>query len=343
MSWRIVFLILFFPALQLEAEVKLIPTNKIPVPGPLRDYSGITWMGGNTFLIIDDKSDGFFYLQIRTDRESNIVSAELGPFIATPAFSNSDIEGIAYNPTDKTVFLSEEKLQRIEGFSLSGKYKKRIDVPQIFMAANGSNRGFESLTYCRVGGKYWTTTEDGLPQDGGLPGYGKDSFVRLQEFNSDLSVGRQYAYRIDPPKGSGGDALVYGVSDMACLPDGSLLVMEREANSDWFFSYMDTRIYRVIPAGGFDVSSFSKLSEAYSAHREIVLEKTLLWSHSTNFLDPTNYEGICLGRRMSNGDYQVFIISDAGAGSYNQKQYLQAFLLRGIEDKSKPGYPFILP
>ncbi len=327
----------FLGTLLTKGQTALIPVNKIEIPGVLRDYSGITWVEGDSFLLVNDKQPGFYLMEIKTDQDGSIKKAEVGLFVSIPAFIGCDVEGITYNPKTKTVFVSEETTQRIEGFGLFGHPKARIQVPAMFMAANGSNRGFESLTYSSVTGKYWTTTEDGLPQDGGLPAYGKDSFIRLQEFNSGFSPERQFGYRIDPPRTYTGSALIYGVSDLLALPDGRLLVMEREANTDWLSSYMDTRIYLVDPGHGLNVKGFNNLSEIYRANQNIVLKKTLLWSCSTGVMDPTNYEGMCLGKKMPNGDYQVFIISDAGGGAYNQKQYVQSFILKGVNDTPPPS------
>ena len=100
-----------------------------------------------------------------------------------------------------------------------------------------------------------------------------------------------------------------GVSGLCALPDGSLLVLERElsfggsnpltalSTASLFFA-----IYRVDTAPGGTRCCASEI------------RKEKLASGGGRVFTSGNYEGICLGPRLSDGTWSVLLVSDAGDG-----------------------------
>ena len=88
-----------------------------------------------------------------------------------------------------------------------------------------------------------------------------------------------------------------GVSDLCVLEDGTLLVLERELSRKGVDSAYRARLYAVRPAG----------NEPFNVERP--LAKKLLFGADTG---SANYEGVCLGPMLGNGDRTLVMVSDGG-------------------------------
>ena len=97
------------------------------------------------------------------------------------------------------------------------------------------------------------------------------------------------------------------MSEICALPDGSLLVLEREANipgtsvKEATGAVVKCKLYRVEPAK-------TKVGKT--------LEKHLVTRIDTRALDLSfaNYEGMCLGPVLKDGTRVLILVSDSQAG-----------------------------
>lgn len=308
--------------------------NDFVLPG---NYSGITRLNDTLYAVIDDKSeyDGFHLFNIITDSVTGDVDSvsDIG-FFGDSTLTNGDCEGIAYCRGRNTVMISRETDNTILEFTLNGKRTgRRLNVPAVFMNSR-SNYGFESLTYCEGNGILWTVTESTLSIDGACatPENGVHNRLRLQSFDgSSLQPLHQYAYLMDAPtvsKSARNYAL--GVSDLAALDDGKLLVLEREfyVPQNYIGSFVKCKIYEITPNKGTNVLLDVPLTDASP-----YLEKRLVYEFETK-LNLTNhslanYEGMCLGPKLSNGNQVIILISDS-QNRYKgvMKDWMKTFVIK---------------
>ena len=283
---------------------------------PAGNYSGICCLGGNRYAVVDDKSPtaGFRPLTILIDSiTGNLVSARADSFV-TSGQPNRDEEGICYVPLSNTVFVSGEGDGQIIEYSLDGQLTgRRLNIPKIF-ADTYDNRGFEALTYNAVTHLFWTTTENSLRTDGKKPKRQRNisNHLRFQSFSDNLQPLHQYWYVTDSlvtdvPEGK----CTLGVSGLAALDDGRLVVLERQVQktSSGIGSYVRVRLYLVNPP-------------AHQPGDE--LDKQLLTEFRTSInltrRSFANYEGLCVGPRLADGRQVLLLVAD----SQNQyKGYLR--------------------
>ena len=233
-------------------------------------------------------------------------------------------------PEGHSVWISDEVASSITEFSLATGLKVgSVTVPDIYRPANvQNNMGLESLSYSR--GKLWTANEEALKPDGALSTTSAGSWVRIQEFDGpDLTPGTQYAYRTDPISRMSPFITVErsGLVDLLALPDGNVLALERELGG--CLPHFRTRVYLLDFTGASDVSSVSSLSSGGFTE----VGKSLLWQGNTGF---SNFEGITLGPRLSNGSYALLLVSDDGSGAMAQRQDSLSLVLSGLVDPTPP-------
>ena len=88
-----------------------------------------------------------------------------------------------------------------------------------------------------------------------------------------------------------------GVSDLCALEDGTLIVLERELSRKGVAPAYRVRLYAVRP----------RTIAAFDVERPVA--KKLLFGADTG---SANYEGVCLGPRLENGDRTLVMVSDGG-------------------------------
>ena len=291
------------------------------------EYSGITYLGGNRYALVHDKlsGGGIVYYDIEMDDEGAVLSVNKTVPAGTEssAVSGLDNEGVAYVPSTGTLFVSSESEQSIKEYDLDGyPTGRKLAVPDdMAPGAITSNKGFEALTYNKETGLFWTTTESPLSVDTFLP-----RVLRLQGFGNDLLPSGRYLYVTDAPgkseaEASAASSYVFGVPALAALPDGRILVLEREVYvpngstlTKAFNSLTTTKIYAVNP---FE-------DEAG------ILRKTLVHSFTTTPLSYfANYEGMCLGPVLPDGSQTVLLVPDSQNGSGGlTREYIKVLLLK---------------
>jgi hypothetical protein len=278
------------------------------------ELSGITWAGGTQYYAVADSGAGLFPVSISINSTTGaITAATLSPKVTLAG--GVDVEGVAYDAASNSVFVSDETGPAIRRHNLTtGALIANLTVPAIYANIRG-NFGLESLTR-NAAGVMWTANEEALSVDGptstfGGTGTANGTWVRLQKFDAALAPAGQWAYRTDSIRA---DAVGItrersGVSDLLVLPDGRLIVLERELGGSPIPDFRDT-LYLVDFTGATDVSSLGALaSGGFSG-----VTKTALW---TGF-SFNNYEGIALGPQLANGDYVLVLVSDNGDGISGQ-------------------------
>lgn len=287
------------------------------------ELSGITYAGGTTYYAVGDNGASSIW-QLYTSLATppgGIRSGFVASGISAPALGR-DPEGIALTPSGAGVWISDEIASTITEFSLSdGSQTGSVAVPAIYRPANvQGNFGLESLSY--GAGRLWTGNEEALRSDGSLSTTTAGSWVRIQKFTGpDVTPSTQYAYRTDPiaELSPFTDAERSGLVDLAALPDGQVLSLERELGG--FLPVFRSRLYLLDFSDATDVSSVpSLIGGGFTA-----VSKTLLWQGYFAF---ANYEGVALGPQQPDGSYSLLLVSDDGSGTLGQRQTLLTLNLR---------------
>ncbi len=324
---RIAFtLTLFLCATTCMSQITMLRQQKLKKWGiPAANYSGIAPLGGSRYAVVSDKQteDGFYEMEILQDETTGEV--EEVRLIAFHGNGNScrDAEGISFMPSSGTIFISAEDDQRIMEYTAQGQLTGReLSVPKALSKANiYGNYGFEALSFCEETGLFWTCTENSLRSDSTLSSATNPvpALLRLQTFGTDLEPGHQYIYTTDAPdirRKAMKSAI--GVPEITALPDGSLLVLERDfiVTPKYSGSYVDNRIYLFQPESG---------------------KKTLQaeWTTKVNLTkrNIANYEGMCLGARLKDGRQTILLLSDSQNGYGNAFFHMKDYIKVGIMDK----------
>ena len=291
-----------------ETAVVVNKQRSFPSTIPAGNYSGITWIGGNRYAVVNDKAaeSGYHLFVIDIDSITGKIrhASEQGFFSC--GLANRDEEGIAFFAPDSTLFISGEDDNEVLEYAMSGKLTgRRLQMPAIYKNAK-RNKGLEALTYQSQTGLFYTVSE--MPLQG-------DSLSRIQCFGNDLKPLYQWFYKIsDPSPNMGKGKHTKGIPTLAALPDGRLLVMEREVFSPpkHIGSFVKNDLFVVTPRE----EDAGQLLE-----KQLVMSiKTKLNLTVRNF---ANYEGMCLGPRLVDGRQVLILICD----SQNQyKGYLKDWL-----------------
>ncbi len=289
---------------------------------PAANYSGITPIGGNRYAIVSDNQDedGFYEFYIRQNEISGKV--EQVELIAFHGNQNPprDAECITFFPDRSTDFISAEDDQVIAEYTLDGRRTGRtLDVPGEYSADSiYTNYGFEALSFSNETSLFWTCTENSLRKDGPLstPANPVPARLRLQSFNKELRPYSQCFYITDMPQVKKKyKRIVAGVPEILALPDGSLLVLERDVmtTASNIGDRVESRIYLFSP-----VDSVKTLQAQFSTRLNLTKRNL------------ANYEGMCFGAKLKDGRQTVLIVSDAQNGAGNVVYHLKDYIRVGI-------------
>jgi hypothetical protein len=217
-----------------------------------------------------------------------------------------------------TIAVTNETMPLVERFDAAGKRVEALAIPARFASQAPGNKGLESLTISPSGHYLFTANESALATDGPAATKTKGTTVRILRRELATGTDLEVAYRTEP-LGAGGARGDMGVSELAALSDGELLVLERGFQS----GYGNTvRIFRVDVTSGAHVDAIASLSDATP-----VLNKTLVVDISTlppgNAKTPDtqpnplldNYEALALGPTLPDGRRLVFVTSDDNASA----------------------------
>ena len=197
------------------------------------------------------------------------------------------------------------------------------------------NYNFESLAFDSVHQYLWTIPESTLRKDGqpATPQNGLANRLRLMRLNwgkmkedsnkeeyseqvnskKDSRYMTTYAYQMDQPSThKKADIYVMGVSELCALPDGQLLVLEREAfiPKIKIGAFCKCKLYLINPLNSEEFSMKEKFSSdtPFLKKRLLTEWKTGLSLSKRSF---ANYEGMCLGPKLEDGSQVVILLSDS--------------------------------
>ena len=197
------------------------------------------------------------------------------------------------------------------------------------------NYNFESLAFDSVHQYLWTIPESTLRKDGqpATPQNGLANRLRLmrldwgkmkedsnkEAYNEQVSSTKDsrymmtYAYQMDQPSThKKADIYVMGVSELCALPDGRLLVLEREAfiPKIKIGAFCKCKLYLINPLNSEEFSMKEKFSSdtPFLKKRLLTEWKTGLSLSKRSF---ANYEGMCLGPKLEDGSQVVILLSDS--------------------------------
>jgi predicted RNA-binding protein with TRAM domain len=276
-----------------SAQVRVGRQQRFHSAMPPGNYSGITALGSDRFLLVDDKAphDGFYRYHIVIDTLSGKIRGVENEGFLPVGSVNGDMEAVAYVPALNTIFACSEARNEIVGYPVDGgRAVCSVQMPDVYTRAS-SSYGLESLTYDASSHLLWTTTE--RPVRG-------DSLLRLQSFDLTLLPRRQYAYRIDEPQYlPKGGRYVHGVSELCALGDGRLLVMEREVYvpKKKIGARVHVKIYEVQP------------SWLEQLPKRLVCEFTTKMNLTSRSF--ANYEGMCVAHRYGDGRVLLLLVADS--------------------------------
>ena len=172
-----------------------------PATVPAGNYSGLAWLGGDRYAVVNDKSAqaGFHLMSIRIDSISGQLLEVRADSFVTSGQPNRDEEGVCYVPQWNTVWISGEADGQIIEYQMDGQLTgRRLNIPDEFRTAY-PNAGFEALTYQQATHRFWTISEQTLACDGEQPTNINKvaNRLRLQSFDDQLQPAEQYWYESD--------------------------------------------------------------------------------------------------------------------------------------------------
>jgi hypothetical protein len=291
-----------------------LPAEKFP------GLSGITYAGEGKFFGVLEWEAQIVPVQITFAADGDIQT--FTPLPPVKIAGGKDLEGIAFLPARaERVMISDESPKVFEVNLADGKTVRTLPSPEIFKQIV-PGYGFESLTYNLDGKSLWVANEralkiDGNPQTVATPIL-VPTRVRLMRYEIDgegATPREQLEYETSGVHDWGG---TIGLCDLAALPDGRLLALERSAAKN--FSGVVTirsRIFLVDPAGATDIGKppYDKgLGDASSPAPPqpppMKVKKRLLFDDLICDANGENLEGLCLGPKLAENRYVVVGVVD---------------------------------
>lgn len=313
--------------------VRKNPQHSFSKTVPPGNYSGITHLYDDVYAVVSDKSDSALYFNFRIQVDPITGDLEhvenLGYTMRVDGSVNDgkpwlaketgfDLEAIAKVSNSTLVIASEGKCMLKE---YPGTWEDKWDAKEFY-----PNYNFESLTYDSIHHFLWTIPEsvlrkDGTPASPENPVANKLRLMQYQWQNFESSangtkhdsrkVDAEYAYLMDPPSVSRkAETYVMGVSELCALPDGQLLVLEREAfiPKIKLGAFCKCKLYLINPM------QEKSMGETLGEDTPFVGKRLLTeWRTNLSLFDFSfaNYEGMCLGPKLSDGSQVIILLSDS--------------------------------
>lgn len=307
----------------LSSELSMVKIGEYPFQ--INGCGGISYSGrGGLFYVVKDHAgrtgwQGFssiYPVDLDIDIKTGaVVSQKISePF--TPG-KNRDSEDIAVDFDSGTFWLADEFVTpSITEFDMTGKPSGRIaPIPEIQKKYHRDNQSIESLTIAPCSTVMWTANEQALTCDGEAA-FGNSNvatMVRLIKFirkspGHNWAYAGSWAYQCDPcadPVFSQS-----GLSGMCALPDGSLLMLEREISIS---TCGRCRIYRLTSEAICAATELTSITSLTNATFRSVSKGLPLIDFRGERLDVMKvYEGITLGPKLADGKQAVYLIADGG-------------------------------
>lgn len=315
------------------------PQKAFPKTVAAGNYSGIAHLHDDIYAVVSDKSDSALYFNFRirvNPKTGELEQVEnLGFTERTDGTLNDgkfwlgqekgfDHEAIV-KASDSTLVITSEGYCRLKEYPV---LPISVNAPKISYQQNlwesrwpssdfYPNYNFESLAFDSVRQYLWTIPESTLRKDGqpATPQNGLANQLRLMRYDRG-KISRYmttYAYQMDQPSThKKADIYVMGVSELCALPDGQLLVLEREAfiPKIKIGAFCKCKLYLINPLNSEEFSMKEKFSSdtPFLKKRLLTEWKTGLSLSKRSF---ANYEGMCLGPMLEDGSQVVILLSDS--------------------------------
>jgi len=251
-----------------------------------------------------------------------------------------DPEGIARSSNGAIYISTEGDTGEVPGidpglflFGPDGTMIRAVPVPLKFLpvregeAPRGvrENLAFEGLALSPDGKRLFVATEQALLQDDEVTTPANGSRSRIIEYaieENGIRPARELVYELDPvakPDDFGPGLGENGLVELVVTDSQKLLALERSffvesGGTDDPKSHQSIRIYAVDLAGASDVSgveSLRQMPEARPVEKALVLDlKDVVSELDPEFPSLDNFEGMCLGPRLSSGTRTLILASD---------------------------------
>lgn len=333
-----------------EVRVELIGVTEIPRSSTThkRKVGGLSGLAyreadGRWFAVSDDKKSPRLY-ELTVEVEGGAVRASVVRALPLPD-RPEDAEGLAwdvdrfvvsYERPSSVVFLRERA--GVGGRTLAET--SRLAIPPDVASSVRLNRGFESVTIVAVPAtgarEVWVGTESSLPADGPAASARAGAVCRVLVF--DLATGarlREHAYRTLPAPESVSIVPSHNtLTDLAGLPDGRLLALER---SFTVRAGYDATIRLITPGGDESDLRGEVAARAERVGGIVPLRATEVGEMSALGAPTTvNWEGLGVGPRLTDdrGGRLLLVVSDNNFGADGQgPTKLAAFRLLGTDGR----------
>ena len=323
------------------------PQKTFPKTVAAGNYSGIAHLHDDIYAVVSDKSDSALYFNFRIQVNPKTGELEqvenLGFTERTDGTLNDgkpwlgqekgfDHEAIV-KVSDSTLVIASEGYCRLKEYPIlhvsadAAKvgYSQNLWESRCPSSDFYPNYNFESLAFDSIRQYLWTIPESTLRKDGqpATPQNGLANQLRLMRFDwgkmkeesskEDSLYMATYAYQTDQPSThKKADIYVMGVSELCALPDGQLLVLEREAfiPKIKIGAFCKCKLYLINPLNSEEFSMKEKFSSdtPFLKKRLLTEWKTGLSLSKRSF---ANYEGMCLGPKLEDGSQVVILLSDS--------------------------------
>ncbi len=239
-----------------------------------------------------------------------------------------DPEGIAINPLNGNILVSDEYGPSLVEFNRSGQEVRRFTPPANVIPRNAitgtpnfandagntagrvTNRGFEGLAISPDGRYAYATLQSAMYDEGGSSGL----YTRIVKY--DMATGEavgQFLYKFEQT-GAG-----RGVSELVALGNDRFLILERNNRGIGIGATLataDKNVFQIDLNGATDVSTISITGGVLPAGVVPVGKSAKLIDLDVNTLaalgnlSPEKWEGIAIGPRLNNGKYLILAGSD---------------------------------
>ena len=295
----------------------------------IHGLSGITHAGGNEYWAVMDNSNKLVHLRVKFNEDGSLANAEVIGGLSLG--DKRDFEGIAFRDDDSpSVFLSEEDTPAVHEYSLrDGRRLRTVPTPAVFLDGHTvRNRGFESLTMSLDGKSLWTANEHALTIDGSPQTYlepiASTTKVRLLRYAIEADGSTTPAEQSFYQTAGVHDLVGFNsLTDLAALPDGRLLALERSAARNLRGeSSIRSRIFLIDPR-------HAPATSTTTAPSTRPIAKTLLFDGFVDSQKGQNMEGLCLGPALGPDRWSVLGVIDDSDGNLNlSRSGIVAFELR---------------
>lgn len=315
------------------------PQKAFPKTVAAGNYSGIAHLHDDIYAVVSDKSDSALYFNFRIQVNPKTGELEqvenLGFNVRTDGTLNDgkswqgqekgfDHEAVV-KVSDSTLVIASEGYCRLKEYPILpiSADTAKVGYPQNLWESRWPssdfypNYNFESLAFDSVHQYLWTIPESTLRKDGqpATPQNGLTNQLRLMRLDwGKLSrYMTTYAYQmVQPSTHKKADIYVMGVSELCALPDGLLLVLEREAfiPKIKIGAFCNCKLYLINPLNSEEFAMNEKFSSdtPFLKKRLLTEWKTGLSLSKRSF---ANYEGMCLGPKLEDGSQVVILLSDS--------------------------------